>query len=87
MESKHTDKLSYILKDKHPNWEKGQTVLLASGTGTGKTHFVFNDLLDRAIAEDKYLIYICNRQSIKSQIQEKYKKNTRYISKNQITKP
>lgn len=75
MESRHTDKLSYILKDKHPNWKKGQTVLLASGTGTGKTYFVFNDLLDRAIAEDKYLIYICNRQSIKSQIQEKYKKH------------
>ena len=68
----HTEKLSYKLKDIYPTWKEGQSILLASGTGTGKTYFVFNDLLKSAIAADKYLVYICNRKSIKSQIQEKY---------------
>ena len=77
----HTDKLSYKLKDIYPTWKEGQSILLASGTGTGKTYFVFNDLLKRAISADKYLVYICNRKSIKSQIHEKYQGKCRTSGK------
>lgn len=74
MKNVHADKLSFKLKEIFPSWEEGSSVLIASGTGTGKTYFVFNELLKNAVANNKYLVYICNRNALKNQISENYSK-------------
>lgn len=53
--------ISYFLKDK----EIKNNTLVVSPTGSGKTHFIFNDL----IREGRYL-YLCDNENLKTVIEE-----------------
>ncbi|OHR68709.1 hypothetical protein HMPREF3291_08655 [Bacillus sp. HMSC76G11] len=54
--------LSYFLKDK----EIESNTLIVSPTGSGKTHFIFNDLIKKG----RYL-YLCDNENLKTVIEEK----------------
>ena len=60
-----TDIVGYEYKE----WEKG-FVILNCGTGRGKTHFIFNKLLDFACEQDRKVLYLCNRTALKKQIEQ-----------------
>lgn len=48
-------------------WRKGDTVLISAQTGTGKTWFIKNVLLDFMESYEK-LLFVCNRTNLKRQI-------------------
>ncbi len=62
-----------IVKDDYMNWKQGDTIIINTFTGSGKTYFVFNRLLELAIKSGKKIIYFCNRRSIKNQLLSSYK--------------
>lgn len=57
-----------IRKD-YKNWKKGDTVLISAQTGTGKTFFIKNELLDN-IDEHERLLLVCNRTNLKRQLKK-----------------
>lgn len=63
-----------IIGNEYEAWGPGKKIIISSGTGSGKTSFVFNELLGQAIklkkqGEKKYkIVYICNRKAIKEQV-------------------
>ncbi|WP_026561110.1 DEAD/DEAH box helicase family protein [Bacillus sp. J37] len=55
--------------DDYKNWKKGDTVLIQAQTGTGKTWFVKNVLLDYLKTGEK-LLFVCNRTNLKRQLKK-----------------
>lgn len=53
--------------DEYKTWESGENVLLEAQTGTGKSHFIKTKLIPYALEQNKTVIYICNRISLKRQ--------------------
>lgn len=62
-----------IIKNDYLSWKQGDTIIINTYTGSGKTHFIFNELLSFAIERGKKIIYFCNRRSIKNQLLSSYK--------------
>ncbi len=62
----------YIHIDDYREWVNGDQILIDSGTGTGKTTFVFQTLAAEAKKNHKYLVYICNRKILRLQQFNKY---------------
>lgn len=61
--------LSEIIDDEEINsWKARESILITSPTGSGKSHFVLNKLLPRAIKEGKHILYLCNRKILSEQI-------------------
>ncbi len=56
-----------LIGDEYKNWEPGKTVLIGTPTGSGKTTFVLQTLLRHAVAQDKHVVYYCNRQVLHEQ--------------------
>ena len=56
--------LSGIWHKKHD--EEGDFISIDSGTGTGKTHFIFNILAPYAAETDDKILYLCNRTTLKT---------------------
>jgi hypothetical protein len=69
--------LSDIIGDEYKAWNKEQ-VILDCGTGRGKTHFVLNKLCLHALKEGKFVLYLCNRNKLKEQIENDVNKNNLY---------
>lgn len=62
--------VSDLIGDEYLNWKPGIPYVLSSQTGRGKTTFVMTQLLKHAAAQDKYVLYICNRKSLHSQVEQ-----------------
>ena len=62
--------VSDLIGDEYLNWKPGIPYVLSSQTGRGKTTFVMTQLLKHAAAQDKYVLYICNRKSLYSQVEQ-----------------
>lgn len=58
-----------IIGDSYRNWRPGDCILITNGTGSGKTYFVLNTLLRHAKAQEKHLVYFCNRKFPSLQVQ------------------
>lgn len=64
---KVTDKI----KDEYKDWESGDIVSISSGTGSGKSYFVQNDLADYAKQKGEQILYLVSRVKLKEQIEAK----------------
>lgn len=53
----------------YKNWKKGDTVLISAQTGTGKTWFIKNVLLD-SLMEHERILLVCNRTNLKRQLKK-----------------
>lgn len=62
--------VSDLIGDEYLNWKPGIPYVLSSQTGRGKTTFVMTQLLKHAAAQDKCVLYICNRKSLYSQVEQ-----------------
>jgi late competence protein required for DNA uptake (superfamily II DNA/RNA helicase) len=53
----------------YKKWNKGDTVLISAQTGTGKTWFIQNVLLDNLQSHERLLL-VCNRTNLKRQLKK-----------------
>lgn len=64
--------------DNYKSWKKGDVVLISAQTGTGKTYFIKNVLLDELMDHER-LLFVCNRTNLKRQLKkdllQKYKQS------------
>lgn len=67
MKSLNLEWVSDSIKNDYKNWNKGDTVLISAQTGTGKTHFIKNTLLDNLESHER-LLFVCNRTNLKRQL-------------------
>lgn len=78
MEKLNLQWVSDSIGDDFKKWKKGDTVLISAQTGTGKTWFIKNDLLDN-LKEHERLLFVCNRTNLKRQLKrdllKKYNKS------------
>ncbi|MFP5111851.1 DEAD/DEAH box helicase family protein [Bacillaceae bacterium C204] len=61
--------VSDSIGDDYKKWNKGDTVLIQAQTGTGKTYFIKEVLLDELDSNDR-LLFISNRTNLKRQIKK-----------------
>ena len=65
--------ISEVIGNEYTNWNSSNPnmrhILISGGTGTGKTHFVMNTLLDYCTASGKSILYLCNRKALLNQIE------------------
>lgn len=52
------------------NWKPGIPYVLSSQTGRGKTTFVMTRLLRNAAAQNRDVLYICNRKALHAQVEQ-----------------
>ena len=57
-----------ISKEEVDSWKPGDTVVINSPTGSGKTTFILSALLPRAIRAGKHSLYLCNRKILNEQV-------------------
>ena len=57
-----------ISKEEVDSWKPGDTVVINSPTGSGKTTFILSALLPRAIRAGKHILYLCNRKILNEQV-------------------
>ena len=56
--------------ESYKEWSN-EIVLIAAGTGRGKTTFIADTLLTYAVEKDKRLLYLCNRSELQKQVNER----------------
>ncbi len=56
-----------LVKDDYLAWRTGEKIIIGTPTGSGKTTFVIATLLKYAVAQDKHIIYYCNRRILYEQ--------------------
>lgn len=56
--------------ESYKEWSN-EIVLIAAGTGRGKTTFIADTLLMYAVEKDKRLLYLCNRSELQKQVNER----------------
>jgi superfamily II DNA or RNA helicase len=59
--------VSESIGNDYKKWKPGDIVLISAQTGTGKTYFIKNELLDN-LKEDERLLFVCNRTNLKRQL-------------------
>lgn len=52
-----------VIKDDFLKWKTGDSVIIESATGTGKTTFIFEELLP-TLKKDEKLLFVCNRKKL-----------------------
>lgn len=63
--------LKNYIKDDYKMWKAGEYVFINAPTGTGKTTFVINELMEYAKENEQEVLYISNRFLLKEQIKMK----------------
>jgi superfamily II DNA/RNA helicase len=69
MKKLNLDWVTDSIKDEYKKWKKGDTVLISAQTGTGKTYFITNKLLDNLMDHERLLL-VCNRTQLKRQLKK-----------------
>ena len=64
--------VSDIIGDSYKNWASNQIVIIDCPTGSGKSYFIFETLLDYAISNRKRILYLVNRKVLSAQLDEQY---------------
>ena len=59
-----------ITKQEIDKWKWGDKILISSGTGTGKTTFIRNQIYDKCKPKNKKILILSNRISLKEQIKK-----------------
>jgi hypothetical protein len=57
--------VSDVIKGEQSQWKRGDFVIINAGTGTGKSHFVGNELYDEAHSMGERILFISNRNKLK----------------------
>lgn len=57
--------------EEYKSWKEGELIFIQAPTGTGKSYFILNVLLDWAVLNRVSILYLVNRKVLKSQIEEK----------------
>lgn len=73
-EKKEPKRISNVIGDDFKSWQAGEYYCIRSGTGTGKTHFIFYELARYAKEQGKSILYLCNRSKLKEDA-EGYQRN------------
>lgn len=60
-------RISEIIGEEYQDWKSGNLILIKGGTGSGKTYFVRNILDNYCRGNDKKILYLSNRNSLKEQ--------------------
>lgn len=77
LENKGDIYLSNLIPDRFINGLRFDTPLfIATQTGTGKTTFIFNNLVNLVSSRGKRILYLVPRSALKKKIKEEAKKNT-----------
>lgn len=56
--------LNYIadsIGEGYKEWKSGQYIFIKAPTGSGKTYFILNELVDFAVANNRRVLYLVNR--------------------------
>lgn len=69
--------LSDIIGDAYKSWNN-EKVILDCGTGRGKTYFIINALCLYALENNKSVLYLCNRNKLREQIDNEVSKYNLY---------
>ena len=62
--------VSDLIGNEYLEWKLGIPYILSSQTGRGKTTFVMTRLLKYAAAQNKDVLYICNRKALHAQVDQ-----------------
>lgn len=62
--------VSDLIGNEYLEWKPGIPYILSSQTGRGKTTFVMTRLLKYAAAQNKDVLYICNRKALYAQVDQ-----------------
>ena len=55
----------------YQQWQRGEIVYISAPTGSGKTEFILDTLLDYAMKENRTILYLVNRHVLKEQLLER----------------
>ena len=64
--------VSDVIGDSYKNWDSNQIVIIGCPTGSGKSYFIFETLLDYAKSNHKRILYLVNRKVLRAQLDEQY---------------
>lgn len=56
------------IKTDYEDWHPGQLILITAPTGSGKSHFIFHELLLWAINNNQKILYLVNRKILQMQL-------------------
>lgn len=59
--------ISDSIGDDYKSWKRGDSIIIASPTGSGKTTFILSKLLPLAIEQGQHIVYFCNRKILQEQ--------------------
>lgn len=68
--------ISDKIGEEYKEWKEFQIILINAPTGSGKSYFIFNELLNFAIIEHRRILYLVNRKILKDQLENEYLYNT-----------
>ncbi len=63
--------ISEIIKNDYENWRHNQVVFISAPTGSGKTTFVLENLVEYAALKGQKILYLVNRSILKEYLQKK----------------
>ena len=64
--------VSDVIGDSYKNWDSNKIVIIDCPTGSGKSYFIFETLLDYAKSNHKRILYLVNRKVLRAQLDEQY---------------
>lgn len=67
--------INEIIGQEYKQWNKGDLILVNSGTGTGKSTFVLQELYEYCNKNNKRILYLTNRNILREQIKQKTNEN------------
>ena len=73
--------VSDVIGDSYKNWDSNQIVIIDCPTGSGKSYFIFETLLDYAISNQKRILYLVNRKVLRAQLDEQYISGSNALNK------
>lgn len=69
--SKISERIEDVIGEEYTKWGSQNIILISSPTGSGKTHFILNKLLEYAFQQGRSILYLVNRKILKEQIDDK----------------
>ena len=63
--------ISDFVKNDYKEWKGGESIFIEAPTGSGKTTFVLNELVNEAMRGGQEVLYVSNRYLLKEQVKKK----------------